>query len=156
MELSGNEPPFASAEFQTYFKLPELPQKQWTSRKHSQDCKELNQESQSIRSWLFSFSTKLEKHPKGHMLPILGTSFEFFLLSRPDKRTWNLVSSLLVYFVYTGFWCLFLLLQKVRCEEGLFYSLSHCVVYQLCQLSLLHAVLCDKVEESHVCMPMTY
>ena len=25
--------------------------------------------------------------PAKHMLPILGTSFEFFLLSTPDKRT---------------------------------------------------------------------
>ena len=40
-----------------------LPPKQWTSRKSSQDCKELNQESQSIRSRLFSLSAKLEKDP---------------------------------------------------------------------------------------------
>ena len=45
--------------------LPGLPPKQWMSRKCSQGSKQLNQESQSIRSWLFSFSTKLEKHPNG-------------------------------------------------------------------------------------------
>ena len=38
-----------------------------------------------------------------HMLPILGNSFEFFSLGMPDKHTQNLVSSLLVYFVYTRF-----------------------------------------------------
>ena len=45
----------------------------------------------------------------------------------------------------------YLLLHNVRCEEGLFYSLSHSVLYQL---SLLHAVLCGKAEESRACMPM--
>ena len=37
--------------------LPGLSPKQWTSRKRRQDCKKLNQERQSIRSRLFSFST---------------------------------------------------------------------------------------------------
>ena len=48
----------------------------------------------------------VKEHFKAHMLRVLpGHLFLifFFLLSTPDKRTWNLVSSLLVYFVYTGF-----------------------------------------------------
>ena len=69
--LSGNEPPFNSAEFENFLRSSRTayvtgslgyPQKEWTSRKCSQDCEELNQESQSNGSQLFSYSTKLEKH----------------------------------------------------------------------------------------------
>ena len=72
--LSGNEPPFNSSEFENFLRSSGsayvtgslgYPQKEWTSRKCSQDCKELNQESQSNGGQLFSYSTKLEKHPNG-------------------------------------------------------------------------------------------
>ena len=72
--LSGNEPPFNSSEFENFLRSSGsayvtgslgYPQKEWTSRKCSQDCKELNQESQSNGSQLFSYSTKLDKHPNG-------------------------------------------------------------------------------------------
>ena len=37
------------------------------------------------RSWFYRFANR--KSVKQHMLPILGASFEFFLLSTPDKCT---------------------------------------------------------------------
>ena len=86
-----------------------------------------------------------------HMLPILGTSFEFFCLVRLTSVL-RLLSKFFVS-LFCVYWILmsYLLLHKVRCEEGLLYCLSHWVLYQL---SLLHAVLCGKAEESHACMPM--
>lgn len=94
--LSGNEPPFNSAEFENFLissgtayvtSSPGYPQKQWTSRKCSQDCEDFNQESQSNGSRLFSSSTKLEKHPNGGAEHLASLAYVWATYANPPSRS---------------------------------------------------------------------